>query len=348
MSEHASSANGFIRLAVLVLTAALAGALIWKALPSRTAPIEGADPIAELIPVEIGGLTQWLLFRGADRKAPILLWLHGGPGSAQIPIRTVTAALEQDFVVVHWDQRGAGKSNPPNFDPATMTLERFLSDAREVTALLQTQLADQPIIVLGHSWGTMLGARLVARWPEDYAGYIAVGQQVDTIRGVEITLDWLRDAAPESELVGMTPMAFRDHSLYVHLMQELEAYGGGMNVSLVSMLPRALAAPEYRLPDYLRWFKGANRGSGPMWPEYLERNLIDEVPRMPVPILVIAGADDMNTPIPLVRDWLTQVESPEGKRLVIFEASGHAPFLTETDRFVTLVRSFGTTVATAD
>jgi len=199
--------------------------------------------LCERVTPGIGGMTQWLLLRGADRAAPILLWLHGGPGSAQMPIHRVTAALERAFVVVHWDQRGAGKSNPPDFDPATMTLEHFLADAREVTALLRARLGAQPLIVLGPSRGTMLGARLVARWPADYAGYIGVGQQVDTLRGAALALDWLGrvapDSEPDSELVGRAPEAFRDHDLYVRLMQAVEAAGGGMNVSPASLLPRA-------------------------------------------------------------------------------------------------------------
>lgn len=330
-----------LRLSVLALVALLAGGLVWKTLPARTPPIDGPDPIADLVPAEIGGMTQWLLIRGADRSAPILLWLHGGPGSAQMPIRAVTAALERDFVVVHWDQRGAGKSNPSGFDPATMTLDRFLADAREVTAILRQRLGDQPLIVLGHSWGTMLGARLVAGWPGDYAGYIGTGQQVDTLRGAALALDWLEEVAPGSGLAGMDPQAFRDHGLYVRLMQEVEAKGGGMNVSFLSMLPRALAAPEYRLPDYRRWLDGANRGSGPMWAEYLERDLIADVPVMPVPMLLISGASDWNTPVPLVQEWFETVEAPQGKRIEVFHGSGHAPFLTETGSFVETVRSFG-------
>ena len=330
-----------LRIASLVLIAAAAGGLIWKSLPARSAPVAGPDPIAELIPAEIGGVTQWLLIRGADRNAPILLWLHGGPGSAQMPIHGLTAELERDFVVVHWDQRGAGKSNPPDFDPSTMTLEQFLADAREVTALLRERVGDQPLIVLGHSWGTMLGVRLVARWPSDYAGYIGVGQQVDTLRGATLALDWLGTVAPASELVGRAPETFRDHDLYVRLMQAVEAAGGGMNVSLASMLPRALAAPEYRLADYRRWLNGANRGSGPMWAEYLSRDLIAEVPVMPVPMLLVSGASDMNTPVALVRDWYESVDAPQGKHLEVFDASGHAPFLTETARFVATVRAFG-------
>jgi pimeloyl-ACP methyl ester carboxylesterase len=334
-----------LRLVALSLIAALAAGLTWKSLPARTVPVPGPDPIAALIPAEIGGMTQWLLIRGADRNAPILLWLHGGPGSAQMPIHGLIAELERDFVVVHWDQRGAGKSNPPDFDPATMTLERFLADATEVTALLRARVGDRPVIVLGHSWGTVLGARLVAQWPADYAGYVGVGQHVDTVRGAALARDWLGTVAPGSELAGRAPKDFRDHDLYVRLMQAVEAAGGGMNVSLASLLPRALAAPEYRLADYRRWFRGANRGSGPMWGEYLALDLIAEVPVMPVPMLLVSGASDMNTPVALVRDWFEAVEAPQGKRMDLFDGSGHAPFLTETARFAESVRRFGAELA---
>jgi pimeloyl-ACP methyl ester carboxylesterase len=330
-----------VRLAALLLLALIAGAVAWKLLPARTASLGGPEPIAELIPVDVGGMTQWLLIRGANRRAAILLWLHGGPGAAQMPIHAVTAALERDFVVVHWDQRGAGKSNLESFDAATMTLDRFLADAREVTAFLRKRVGDQPLIVVGHSWGTMLGARLVARWPEDYAGYIGVGQQVDTLQGAALALAWLRSIGAASEFLGRAPEDFRDHDLYVRLMQALEAQGGGMNVSLASMLPRALAAPEYSLRDYWRWFDGANRGSGPMWQEYLGRNLMEDVRRIPVPMLLVAGAHDMNTPVTLARAWFDTIEAPRGKQMVVFEGSGHAPFLTETPRFVEAVRRFG-------
>jgi len=334
-----------LRLTTLLVVALIVGSLIWKSLPARTAPVDGSNPIAELIPVEIGGMTQWLLIRGADREAHILLWLHGGPGSSQMLIHSVTAELERDFVVVHWDQRGAGKSNPPDFDPASMTLDQFLSDAREVTRVLRERLGEQPLIVLGHSWGTMLGTRLVASWPNEYAGYVGVGQQVNTLRGVVLAMDWLRDVAPDSEpvaeLVGKAPEDFLDHGLYVRLMQTVESHGGGMNVTLVSMLPRALAAPEYRLPDYPRWLDGANRGSGPMWPDYVQRDLFEEVPVMPVPMLLVSGAQDINTPVALAREWFEAVEAPQGKEMVVLDRSGHAPFLTETSHFIETVRNFG-------
>lgn len=336
-----------LRVGLLVLLGA--GVVLgWKALPGRTPAISGPDPIAVLEAAQIGGMRQWLLIRGQDRHAPVLLWLHGGPGAAQMPLaHATTSALERDFVVVHWDQRGAGKSNPRDFDPATLTLAQFLSDAREVTHHLQTRLDAERILVLGHSWGTMLGARLVARWPQDYAGYIGVGQQVSTARGIEVTLARLAPliaararAAHLRWLEQATPQALLEHAAYVQMMQMLDGYQGGMNVPPWRLAMMLALAPEYSLGDLWRWLDGARRGSGPMWPEYRARDLSREVLEMPVPMLLISGAQDLNTPVELAAEWFDAVAAPEGKRHAVFARSGHAPFLTEPERFVAEIRDF--------
>ena len=337
-----------MRIVALMLLLCAALVFGWKALPGRTPAISGADPIAVLEAVQIGGMTQWLLIRGQDRSAPVLLWLHGGPGAAQMPLaHATTRALERDFVVVHWDQRGAGRSNPRDFDPATMTLEQFLRDAHAVTRHLQARLGTERIIVLGHSWGTMLGARLVARWSEDYAGYIGVGQQVSTARGIEVTLDRLAPLIRASGradhllwLEGATPDELLDHSAYVEMMQMLDAYGGGMNLPVWRLAVLLIRAPEYNLRDLWRWLDGAKRGSGPMWPDYRARELMAGVPLMPVPMLLISGARDLNTPVELVVEWFEAAEAPQDKRHLVFETSGHAPVLTEPVRFVDEIRKF--------
>lgn len=205
--------------------------------------------------------------------------------------------------------------------------------------------------MLGHSWGTMLGARLVARWPEDYAGYIGMSQQVSTARGVSVTLAclapliraggrpdhlrWLADATPKGLL---------EHPAYVEMMQILDAYNAGMNVHVWRLVAMLIRAPEYSLGDLWRWLDGASRGSGPMWPDYRARDLIAEVPMMPVPMLLISGAQDLNTPVELAAEWFAVVEAPYGKQHLGFEASGHAPFLTEPDRFTDTVRGFASSL----
>ena len=326
-----------MQLALMTLALTVVLAIAWMGLPGRTLPIrEGPDPIARLMRVPIGGMDQALLIRGQDRSNPVLLWLHGGPGTAQMPLAHVTtAALEANFTVVHWDQRGAGLSNPFDFDEDTMSIERFVADAHEVTQLLKDLLEVDQLMLLGHSWGAMLGARVAARYPEDYAAFIGVGLPVSTPRTVELALAWVKGQGhlPEARLSD-----FGSHARYRELMQIVEAEGGGMGVPVSNVVWNALRAREYSLMDYLRWLRGARRGGRPMWEEYRRQDLIAELPDMPVPIYLISGARDMNTPAQLSDAWLRMVNATGGKRHVIFEESGHAPFLTEPALFIETVR----------
>ncbi len=113
-------------------------------------PVPGS--IASLEKVTLGGMQQWILIRGQDSTNPVLLWLHGGPGAVQMPVaRYFNGALEEDFIVVHWDQRGAGKSNLPGFDERTMTFQQFMNDGHELTQLLKQRFQHGKIYLVGHS-----------------------------------------------------------------------------------------------------------------------------------------------------------------------------------------------------
>lgn len=105
--------------------------------------------------------------------------------------RSFNADLEKDFLVVHWNQRGAGKSNPGDFDESTMTFQQFLEDGHELTEVLKERFDKQKIYLLGHSWGAQVGIKLAQAYPEDYYAYISVGQVVDPAATQQVSYDWL-------------------------------------------------------------------------------------------------------------------------------------------------------------
>lgn len=111
-----------------------------------------AASIDSLEKVTLGGIAQWILLQGNDTSQPVLLVLHGGPGYAMLPLfHEYNRELEDHFIVVNWDQRGAGRSYNRGIRSASMTLARFLSDAHELTDLLKQRFAQNKIYVLGHS-----------------------------------------------------------------------------------------------------------------------------------------------------------------------------------------------------
>ncbi len=330
-----------------VVLAVIVTVTVWALRPAYTPLITDdsgtvmPQSVAYLEPITIGGMDQWVLVRGHDKANPVLLWLHGGPGAAQIPIaRHYNGELEKEFIVVHWDQRGAGKSNPRDFDVRTMNFDRFVSDVHELTQYLKQQFGKQRIFLVGHSWGSQLGIKVVQAHPEDYHAFVGVSQAVHAARGTEIARSWLLelfekngDTKRLSRLRGLGEPPYTDHSVYVEFAHMITAAGGGMDIGMIELARIALRSPEYRVADYIAWIQGSTRGSGPMWEETRDFDMFTEVPELKVPVYFFAGVNDYNTPFQLVEEYYRSVDAPEGKQLVRFEDSSHAPFMAEPDKF---------------
>ncbi len=103
--------------------------------------------------VTLGGVKQWILIRGADTSKPVLLFLHGGPVGAIMPWVDLfhTSLLEQNFLVVHWDQRGAGKSYSKDLKVGDISPEKLVEDTLELTYLLQARFNQDKIFLTGQS-----------------------------------------------------------------------------------------------------------------------------------------------------------------------------------------------------
>jgi len=128
--------NKLIHIVILGLISILAFSCASRSIiKGETSPIVDANgnklpnSISEITNVEIGGIDQYLIIRGADTSKPVMLFVHGGPGSPETPLmRALNPTIENDFVMVYWEQRGSGKSYSKNIPPETMNLDQFISD----------------------------------------------------------------------------------------------------------------------------------------------------------------------------------------------------------------------------
>ncbi len=143
----------------------------------------------------------------------MLLFLHGGPGSANLAkLRIQVPELDKHFLVVNWDQRGAGKSFSPRFEPEILLLEQMVSDAHELVEQLKQRFDVEKIYLMGFSWGTVFGLSLVNQCPDDFTAFISVSQVVDYIDGEKLSLEYIQRSAQDTgnaqavmELTGVDP-----------------------------------------------------------------------------------------------------------------------------------------------
>lgn len=304
--------------------------------------------------VKIGGIEQWVTIRGVDKRNPVLLMLHGGPGFVEMPYSWYfQRGWEDYFTVVQWDQRGAGKTYLLN-DPAklkpTMTRERLVEDTEEMVAWLRKEFGKDKIFLLGHSWGSVLGLELAQRRPQWLHAYIGLGQVTNSPeserRGLKFALERARrdgNAEALRELAAIEgyaqpgrPLAIED--LYVQ-RKWLGHYGGALRgLQGYDTVSAAVAlAPEYSDAEIARIWEGNEFSEKRLLTEALQRDY-SSVKRLDCPVILFNGRDDYNVSSELAAEWFGRLQAPS-KQLVWFERSAHVMFTEEPGKtLVSLVR----------
>ena len=310
---------------------------------ARDYAITAPNGIDEARYVEIGGIEQWITIRGEDRGNPVLLFLHGGPGDATNPwgyagFRTWL----RYFTVVQWDQRGTGRTlgrNGPSIGP-TITIDRMTRDGIELAEMLRRTLNQDRIILVGHSWGSILGVRMVKTRPDLFYAFVGTGQvAADPTRNYTVAYEEVLKAAQRrgdqravTELEQVGPPPWRDGRGYAVQRRWANLFEGGDRF-LASTLGLALAAPGYTARDVNDWLSGQRLSAEQLVPQ---TNAVDTAAlggEFAVPVFVIQGAEDFTTPTSLARSFVASIHAPR-KEFVSIEGGGHFAVFMKSDAFL--------------
>lgn len=308
--------------------------------PRRSWP-QGIDQAGFL---SLRGVPQWVSIQGRDLRAPVLLVLHGGPGAAFEPLaRRAWQDWTRHFTVAHWDQPGAGRTHARHGATiGELSLDRIVEDGLALAELLCARLGVARLIVVGASWGSIVGLAMVRRRPDLFSAYIGAGQVVDM---------------KKNEAVGYQALAERLRQGNAHrALARLQAIGPPPYPDLAALLGqrRILMAhpPASERGLVLRslWrLMGAGLGPGGIraWLDgqrYSAERLLDalmayrdpETP-VPVPAIFIQGEDDIQTPTILVEAFAQRLTAPS-KVHVTIAGGGHNALLFMPDHFLKILR----------
>ena len=283
--------------------------------------------------IEINGVEQWILVNGNDISKPILLYLHGGPGHSQIPFAHYTTnALVNDFIVVHWDQRGAGLSLSESIHPGSMNINKFLEDTDKLTSYLLEKFNKQKIFLLGHSWGGIIGLYSIKKNPDLYHAYIGVGQVISPKDSAKIANQWLLAKAKENEndLNEIKRGMNDDFTNRDWLLK----YGGILhNLSIDDFKDIRFSTPYYpdKYSDEL-YQRGLEFSAYRMHNEINEVNFFKEIKDVDIPVYFFCGLYDYVTPGELVANYCKSLKTPS-KEIIWFNNSGHRPDVEEPVKF---------------
>jgi len=285
-------------------------------------------PIHESKSVRIGGINQWIDVRGEDDQNPVLLYLHGGPGSSVISYADrFTKELQKHFVLVFWDQRASGKTKTLNPPEKNMTATQFERDAIEVIAYLTKRFNKKKVFLAGHSWGGFLGLKVAANHPELLSAYFAIAPMVYQNESERQSLSFMKEIAQNknnknaiAELTTIKIPFENGTQLYYH--RKWLTY-------LIDM----------HKPDFSKayvenwattWLSLFNEASA--------ENFAETAPEINCPIYFLEGRKDYQTYFKLTEGYYQKLKA-EKKELFWFDNSSHSLNLSEPGKFQEVIIS---------
>ncbi|MGG3468701.1 alpha/beta hydrolase [Neobacillus pocheonensis] len=308
----------------------------------RTKKIVSAfESIASLEEVELGGTKQFVLMRGENIENPIMLFLHRGPGTAQIGFAPkFQRKLEKDFLVVNWDQKGAGISYSPSIKKEELTIENMLSDAVQLIEYLLKRFNQSKLFLVGHSWGTVLGILAAQKCPQYIYSYIGIGQVVNMKAGEKISYEYTINKAKElnndKAFKELTELKYNPTDMNYLIAQRrwLTRLGGSaIGVSDYQLIySNMFFANEYTMKDWFAYMKAGRFSLESMWGQVIEVDFLKNTPRFEVPVYIFAGRQDYQTPSELAKRFYDVLECPH-KEFVWFEKSAHLISFEEPEKF---------------
>lgn len=308
---------------------------------------EISNSISVIEKIEIGEIDQYLIIRGKDISKPLLLFLHGGPGTSEFMyFQKLNPEFEEDFVIAYWEQRATGKSYREDIPIESMTVDQFVSDTKEVTEYLLERFSQDKIYLMGHSWGTYIGIIAAQKYPQLYHCFFSVAQVVDHYENARLAHEWvleeLKARGMEKELAQIPEVAFpkRNASMdeWVEVVgpsiKYLNDFGGGLMhdyQGFWNIISPLIFAKEYTLSEKTNFMRG-----GELINQIIESlfadNLMIGIDSIQIPVYFLHGVHDYQTSYVLAKGFYERLKAPK-KEFISFENSAHSPLFEEPNKF---------------
>jgi len=293
--------------------------------------------IQDAYKTRIGGIDQWINVRGQDRANPMILFVHGGPAAPITPTMwQFQRPIEEYFTVANYDQRGAGKTygeTDPDKVAGTIRIERFVDDAIEVADHLRRRYGKQKLILMGHSWGTIIAMKAALKRPDLFYAYVGIGQVISVRENERISFEYAlaqakahdnQEALREMNAIAPYPGNQPITRERIIVARKWPQYYGGLSAFRSSSgyyFDGPVLSPEYEPKQLSDIDQGSLLTLGRVLPEFVQVDF-SGVKRFPIPVVMFLGRHDYTTPTAPTEAWLAQVKAPS-KQAVWFEHSAH-------------------------
>ena len=297
--------------------------------------------------VRLGGVEQTVLIQAENPTKPVLLFIHGGPcmpvpgvvsRGQDYAVSTTTKELVKHFVVVFYDQRGAGKSYDKNTPAESMRVEQYITDCNELVDVLRSRFNQEKIYVAAHSWGSIIGLNMALRYPEKLHAYFGISQILNWTNNDKLCYDWVVNKAKQAndqktlkKLYELGQPPYLKVKQWTEFRRPLIKYNSMVYKSetvkhpgMIGGLKQFFTSSEYSLMDIFHSFYSAYNltYTQELIEDFAKINL-NQLQKVETRIAFLHGTKDAHVEGKPVETFFNNLEAPLGKDMVWYENSSH-------------------------
>jgi len=280
------------------------------------------NPIQESQSVKAGRIFQWIKIEGDNDQNPVLLFLHGGPGSSAMNYSyRFTHELKKHFIVVEWDQRETGKTKSLNRSTQPLTVSLYESDAVDIINFLRNRFHQDKIYLVGHSWGGFLALQVASHHPELLAACFAASPMIHQVESERIALDAMKQIAEQT----------KNKNAQQQLAQIKIPFENGTQLFFHRKWLYELINKQ-KAPFTKTYVENWSTTWLSLFTEASKINFAETASEIKCPVYFLVGTKDFQTNCKLTETYFKQLKA-EKKELFWFADSAHGLNLTESLKF---------------
>jgi pimeloyl-ACP methyl ester carboxylesterase len=306
------------------------------------------EKVDNLEKTTINGNEQWVLVRGENKNAPLLIHVQAGPGLPMISEANQMEkllGLEKKYLVAYWDQRGCGKSFNKNVNPKTITLSQMSDDIIECTKYLLKKYNKDKAILIGYSMGATTSLMAASKNSMLFSQLFLVGIDIDIPKANIFALEFARSKAKEQsnnkllkQIDKLAEQPILEAGRFQQRAKILTNLGGIKNGStynqlLITTIKNILFSKAYSLSDLAKTIKGMNFCQNAILPELDTLNLFKTIKFVNVPVHFFQGKLDAIAHYEIAVSFYKHLQA-DNKTFTDFNTSAHIIQYEEPEKFV--------------